>query len=98
MPQAGSPEVAVAEGRSGVHGPGQILSAEVTVGENHSLGVQFSEIRLGEVVTGERLIHPVLHRHYRRASGTSKKNIRKASRIQTAPCQIGHTPPALYTW
>ena len=90
--------MAVTEGGSVVHGPGEVGSVEVTVGENHTLGAQFSEISLAEVMTGELLIHPVLHGRYRRANGTSKNIITKTSRIQLAPCQIGHTPPDLYIW
>ena len=81
-----------------MHGSGEIGSIEVAIGENHSLGAQFSKIGLGEVMAGELLVHPVLHRHYRTARGTSKNIITNTSRIQVAPCQIGHTPPALYTW
>ena len=81
-----------------MHGAGQISTIEVAVGEDHSLGAQFSEVSLGEVVAGELLVHPVLHGRYRRANGTSKNIITATSRIQLAPCQIGHAPPTLYTW
>lgn len=97
VPQRRPAEPAVAKCRAIVLGVAEIGTTEVAVGEDHPFGSKVGEILVGEVVTGEFTVHPMLHRPYRTASGTSTENVSTISRIQDAPCQMAHTPPSFHS-